>query len=158
VKNTTAPKISTTASIIRSRSTFCSRARKMKGYNKKFFKDGFENTHQHESMKFMHEGGTKSFNDNLEPLMRFLISRIGKNWNKVYAKLCDQLDKNTVPGLHVFNHLFDFVKLKTMMEGKIIYYYQFGIKTQLTSREKWPKFYVDHKTGQLRKAPAGYKR
>lgn len=135
-----------------------SRSNKMKGYNKKFLKSGFEDTHQHESIKFMHAGGTKNFNDNLEPLMRFLVSHVGKNWDKVHAELCSKLNKNTVNGLHVFNHLFDFVQLNTVMENKKIYYYWYGRKFELLSIEKRPRFYIDHKTRQLRKAPKSYKR
>ena len=129
-----------------------SRSTKMKGYNKKFLKDEYEHAHQHESIKFIHAGGTKYFNDNLEPLRRFLLSQVGKNWDKTHSKLCSQLNKNTVNGLHVFNHLFDFVKVKTFVEDRKIYYQSFTGIIELKSTEKWPRFYIDHKTGQLRKA------
>ena len=128
------------------------RSNKMKGYNKMFLKDGFENAHQHESIKFMHGGGSKYFNDNLEPLKRFLLSHVGKNWDKTHSKLCSQLNKNTINGLHVFNHLFDFVQEQTLIENKIVYYYWFGKKMELKSSEGRPRFYIDHKTGQLCKA------
>ncbi len=98
------------------------RSKQMKGYKNKMKRNNFENAHQHESIKFMHGGGTKYFNDNLEPLIRFLNSKVGKNWNKVYSELSKTLNKKTVSGLHVFNHLFDFVQLNTFTEGKEIYY------------------------------------
>jgi hypothetical protein len=85
-------------------------------------------------------------------LNRLNVFYCGKNWDKTHSKLCSQLDKNTVNGLHVFNHLFDYVQVKTFIENKIVYYYWFGKKMELKSSSWMPRFYVDHKTGQLRKA------
>ena len=84
------------------------RSRQMKGYNNKYKRNCFEHAWQKENMKFMHGGGTKYFNDNLQPLTRYLQSNTGRPWNKVYSELCSRLDKTTVSGLHVFNHIFDF--------------------------------------------------
>jgi len=126
--------------------------KKMKGYDKKFKPNHFENAHQHESIKFMHGGGTRFFSDNLEPLQRFLQSKVGKNWNKVFSELCAKLDKKTVSGLHVFNHLYDFVKEQTFVDGKKVCYMRWGKTEELTSTPNWPKFYVNKKTGQLMKA------
>lgn len=128
------------------------RTRQQKGYKHKTMFNLYENAKQQESMKFMHGGGTRSFNDNLEPLIRFLASNAGKNWNKVYGELCKQLKKNTVPGLHVFNHLYDFVIEHTYTRNKKIYYMEYGTYKELVSREKFPKFYIHAKTGQLMKA------
>ncbi len=100
----------------------------------------------------MHGGGTKYFNDNLEPMIRFLNSKVGKNWNKVHAQLCKDLNKKTISGLHVFNHLFDFVQLNTYIENKKIYYLRNGKLTELISTEKYPRFYIHPTTGQLKKA------
>ena len=83
---------------------------------------------------------------------------VGKNWNKVHATLCSRLSKKTVPGLHVFNHLYDFVYEKTFTDGNRVFYQNiFGTIEELLSSEKWPRFYVNHKTGQLMKAKM-YKR
>jgi len=51
-----------------------------------------------------------SFTDNLEPLVRFLQQNVGRRWDDVYAELSQQLDRSTVTGLHVFQHLEDFVR------------------------------------------------
>ncbi len=127
------------------------RSKQMKGYNNTFLRNNFEHARQYESIRFKHGGGTKHFNDNLEPMMRFLNSKVGKNWNKVHSELCTQLSKKTVPGLHVFNHLYDFVFEKTITEGNKIFHIKFSRYEELVSREKWPKFYVNKKTGQLMK-------
>jgi len=128
------------------------RSKEKKGYKNKIKRNLYAHAPMHESIRYKHGGGTKYFNDNLEPMKRFLNSRVGKNWNKVHGSLCNQLSKKTVPGLHVFNHLYDFVYEKTFAEGKKIFYTRFGQYQELISTEKWPKFYVNHKTGQLMKA------
>lgn len=45
------------------------------------------------------------FGDNLEPLERFLRSKVGLPWSEVYSELNRQLDRSTVSGEHVFQHL-----------------------------------------------------
>ena len=129
-----------------------SRSKHMKGYKNMIKRNFYEHAPLHESMKYKHGGGSKSFNDNLEPMIRFLKTNVGKNWNKVHARLCSQLSKKTVPGLHVFNHLYDFVYENTFTDLGKNYYMRFGQYQELISTEKWPKFYVHPKTGQLMKA------
>ena len=128
------------------------RSKQVKGYNKKYKRNLYEFAFQKESMKFRHGGGSKHFNDNLEPLQRYLLSHVGKNWNKVHAELCRKLKKNTVPGLHVFNHLIDYVFEDVVIENKVVYYLRFGKYQELRSTERYPKFYINEKTGQLVKA------
>jgi hypothetical protein len=54
----------------------------------------------------------KSLNENLSPLRRFLISQVGRPWNKVYAEICVHLRPTNVVQRHVRSHLEDFVVLK----------------------------------------------
>ena len=129
-----------------------SRSKQMKDYKNKLKRNLYEHAPLHESMKYKHGADTKYFNDNLEPMTRLLVSSVGKNWNKVYSALCSRLSKRSVPGLHVFNHLQDFVHVNTINDNGRILYMRFGEYTELVSREKWPRFYVNHKTGQLMKA------
>ena len=63
-----------------------------------------------------------------------------------------QLDKNTVSGLHVFKHLFDYVHENVWIENKKIYYYQFGKKRELVSSGTTKNFYVHPTNGLLKKA------
>jgi len=128
------------------------RTKQVKGYNNSVKRNLYAHAKQRESMKFRHGGGTRSFNDNLEPFQRFLASHVGKNWNKVYSELCQHLNKNTVSGLHVFNHLYDFVYEKIEIEGKKVYELKSGKYKELRSTERFPKFYINPKTGQLMKA------
>src|SRR3982751_2894797 len=69
-----------------------SRSKQKKGYSK-LKRNLYEHAPGRESIKYKHGGGTKNFNDNLEPMIRFLNSNVGKNWNKIYSRLCSSLSK-----------------------------------------------------------------
>jgi hypothetical protein len=118
----------------------------------------FEGTNNKENMKVMHGGGSKFPSDNLEPLIRFLNTHTGKHWDKIYSELSQKINKNTMTGLHVFQHLFDFVETKVFIENKKVFSLNFSYqrsgteKYELVSYEKYPKFYVHPKTGILLKA------
>ena len=60
----------------------------------------------HESIDFNY---STILTDNLEPLERFLRSNVGRPWSEVYSKLSRQLDRSTVSGEHVFQHLQDYM-------------------------------------------------
>ncbi|MBC7777900.1 MAG: hypothetical protein H7246_20875 [Phycisphaerae bacterium] len=60
----------------------------------------------HESIDFNY---STYFGDNLEPLERFLRSNVGRPWSEVYSELSRQLDRSTVSGEHVFQHLQDYM-------------------------------------------------
>lgn len=118
----------------------------------------FEQARNKEGMKLMHKGGSKYFDDNLPPLVRFLNSQQGKHWNGIYARLSRSLDRNTTSGLHVFQHLEEMLyeKVEIVKEGKegVIYGNSpFGGRRALYSTEKRPAFYVHPKSGVLMKAP-----
>lgn len=61
---------------------------------------------------------TTMFEDNLEPLERFLRSHVGRPWAKVYAKLNGQLDRSTVPGQHVIHHLFGYLNMDGLAQTR----------------------------------------
>lgn len=52
---------------------------------------------------------TKSLNENLAPLKRFLGKQVGRPWNKVYTDICAHLSPNNIVQQHVLQHLGDFV-------------------------------------------------
>lgn len=128
-----------------------SRSKQIKGYHNMVTRNNFENALQHESMKFKHGGGTKSFTDNLEPLIRLLERRCNRPWNKTFSELNQQLSKGTVSGLHVFNHVFDFVQTKVWIEDKKAYYYWNGKKREVVSCGLVKEFYVHPVNGLLKK-------
>jgi len=92
--------------------------------------------------------GDTYLNDNLEPLIRFLQSHVGQLWDKVYSKLSQQLDKRSTSGIHVFDHLLDFVVVNTIFkDGKVILISRHGDHSPIFN-PYWSRFYV-HPTTKL---------
>ena len=120
-----------------------------RGHKQRMAKNNFELALKKEGMKLMFNGGTKYQEDNLSPLARFLESRSGKHWDKVYSELSQQLDKNSTTGLHVFQHLWDYVTLYVELEeGKVWDLHG----RELNSAWRRPRFYVHPISGVLTKA------
>lgn len=65
---------------------------------------------------------TKYLSDHLSPLRRYLRSKVGQPWNLVYSDLSCRLDKNTVIGKHVIDHLWDFVERHAEINNNIPYH------------------------------------
>jgi len=121
------------------------------GYKHRMKQNQYEDARKREGIKFMHKG-TRMFNDNLEPLIRYLQTNTGRPWNKVYSELCKSLGKRTVSGMHVFEHIFDFVYLHVWLEDRKVYALKWGKKIELRSGGTWKKFYVHPQTGLLKQA------
>lgn len=51
----------------------------------------------------------KWLNENLAPLRRFLVSRIGRRWASVYSELSAHVSRDSAVQAHVFQHLDDYV-------------------------------------------------
>lgn len=104
-----------------------------------------------EGIKRQHGGG-KFFNENLAPLRRFVRSRIGMPWNRVYAEICGQIDRGNVVQKHVLTHLFEFVLTDVVvLDGQLC----LGPSTRwygtpLQSSHFRNCFYVCPRTGYLR--------
>ncbi|TND09531.1 MAG: hypothetical protein FD123_1122 [Bacteroidetes bacterium] len=134
------------------------RLKSVKGSKRSISGKNFGNGPAKEGIKRMHKGGTKNFNDTLGPLVRYLRTQTGKNWNNVFSELSKKLDSNTVSGQHVIDHLWGFVNLHVKVKSKKEIYvinrrgWQAG---RLYSQGKWPEFYVHPKTGILLEAPKG---
>lgn len=64
---------------------------------------------------------TKESREYLRPLVRFLEKRVGYLWNEVYGEIREVADKNSAIRYHVFQHLVDYVNLKTFIgeDGKV---------------------------------------
>src|SRR5436853_3950149 len=56
-------------------------------------------------------GDSKSLNENLKPLRRFLERQVGPPWNKVYSEIAAHLRVDNTVQQHVRDHLRDFVAL-----------------------------------------------
>jgi hypothetical protein len=128
------------------------RIKSAKGYQKTIVKDEFAHALQKESIKLM-KGNSKYLTDNLEPMIRFLNSKVGKHWDKVYSELSKKMNKSSMLGKHLNDHLFDFVKTKVIIEdGKVYALHRWSGQQALVSYERYPRFYVHPKSGVLMKA------
>jgi hypothetical protein len=62
----------------------------------------------------------KILNENLAPLKRFLMQQVGRPWDKVYSEICRTIDTRSAIGLHVLQHVEDFIAIDTFIEnGKV---------------------------------------
>jgi hypothetical protein len=75
-------------------------------------------------------------NEYLNPLYRFLEKRVGRNWDRVYSEIRQHNRPGSAVGEHIFQHLRDYVR----------------VKTTDVSEGYYADFFVD-KTGVLRRSP-----
>lgn len=98
----------------------------------------------------------KQLNENLQPLRRFLQSRIGKPWNEVYSEIMANLNLNNAVQYHVYQHLTRdrMVETNTYMSksGKIVAVTPYG--PQVITDNWQPTFYVDPNDGTLQLSTA----
>ncbi|MDY6786220.1 MAG: hypothetical protein SW833_27350 [Cyanobacteriota bacterium] len=64
---------------------------------------------------------TKSFSDHISPLYRWLRSKVGQPWDKVYGELCWKLDSTTLSGQHILSHVWGFVERHVVIIDGIPY-------------------------------------
>lgn len=55
-------------------------------------------------------GHTKSLNENLAPLRRFLLRRVGRPWDAVWSELREHLSPNSTVQKHVYDHVLQYVE------------------------------------------------
>jgi hypothetical protein len=93
---------------------------------------------------------TKSLNENLSPLRRYLESNIGRSWNKVHSEIAKNLRLSNAVQKHVLDHVEDFVATKTSMRrGEVhVVHSRFGGEPAPLS-DAWTLLYVHPKTGRL---------
>lgn len=63
-------------------------------------------------MKGKYVSERKYFNENLNPLRRFLEKSVGRRWDDVYSEICETLDTNSTIKQHVRQHVPDFITTK----------------------------------------------
>ena len=89
----------------------------------------------------------KEFSDRIGPLRRFLQSRVGRNWNKVFSELSEVLSKKNLPGQHIWQHIWLEVELHCIIgeDGKVYHKNSsFGRRFKI-----FKSLYVHPKTGIL---------
>jgi hypothetical protein len=98
--------------------------------------------------------GSKSLNENLAPLLRFLRRRTGKPWSKVRSEICEVISSSSAVQKHVMDHVRDLVEENpVMIDGRPHHPAARGRSYYpLRSHPRWSQFYVCPKTGLLREA------
>src|SRR5436190_1361811 len=71
--------------------------------------DEMENLPRCQGMKRAWAADSKSLNENLAPLRRFLESNVGRPWNKVFSEICQQMNMNSAVQLHIWQHVEQYV-------------------------------------------------
>jgi hypothetical protein len=95
---------------------------------------------------------TKTLNEHLGPLKRFLEKQVGRPWDKVYSEISVHLKATNPVQQHVRDHLDDFVAVRTRMEnGKVMSQHSYAGPVPL--EKEWRRFYVHPRTGLLRRNP-----
>ena len=93
---------------------------------------------------------TKSLNETLAPLVRFIQRRVGRRWDDVFSEICAGLDTGSTVKMHVRQHLHDFVLfgISRGRFGELMH----GGRRLLPDRRNcsWPEFYVDPDDGVLK--------
>src|SRR5262249_51604061 len=103
--------------------------------------------------------GSKSFNEHLAPLARYLEHKVGQPWNEVFAEICTHLNRNSVVQDHVRDHVEDMVVTNVVLVDGVpcspIAKRFFGIPAgaPLVSSRYWHRFYVCPLSGLLKRVP-----
>jgi hypothetical protein len=127
-----------------------------KGYAKQVQKclDSGDPPPRREGMKTRYGKFRKFFNENLAPLRRFLDSNVGRPWDKVYAEICQHVDRGNVVQKHVLTHLFDYVVTNVILidgqpcRGEGGWRYGDSLRTS----DRYHCWYVCPKSGLLRRS------
>lgn len=101
-------------------------------------------------------GDTRDFTDVLAPLKGQVRKAVGRRWDAFYSDLCKLLDRRSVQGAHVFEHLYDFCELEIqVIDGELwTKPAAFGSKIRRVKEDSFIEFYVDPRDGIIKKNKA----
>ncbi len=125
---------------------------KPKGYQRQLRRCGEEGPPSREGIKARWQSRTKSFNEHLGPLRRYLDKQVGRPWDKVYSEICAHIDRGSVVQKHVHTHIEQYVARNVILidgvpcngDGS----FQYGKPLQQLG---YPHWYVCPRTGLLRR-------
>jgi hypothetical protein len=104
------------AKVIVERPRFGSRIKgKPKGLRRRQQRLGHEGMPRREGMKRRCNGNSKSLNEHLGPLRRYLLSQVGRPWDKVFADICQHINRNSAVQDHVRDHVDDYVIVHALL-------------------------------------------
>jgi hypothetical protein len=94
--------------------------------------------------------GSRSLNENLAPLRRYLQAQIGRPWNKVFSEICTGIDRRNTVQQHIHQHLRDFIAIDVdLREGRLV---DLAPRWAFLGRDSGiaQELYVDPRTGLIR--------
>ncbi len=95
----------------------------------------------------------KWLNEYLKPLQRFLRSRRGQPWDRVYSELREHLSASSTVHMHIMEHLWDMVARRVRVErGRVFRVERTAWRNELFC-DGWG-FYVHPRSGLLCEATA----
>lgn len=104
-----------------------------------------------QSMRRCYGYNQKEFTDLLGPLHRFLYSRAGKPWNKVYSEICENLKGRNTTQQHVLQHLDQMVEKHLYVGSDYKLYDERSRRFMATTSGGFRgAFYVDPRDGALK--------
>ncbi len=119
-----------------------------KSYRKLQQRTPLDEQPQHEPMLGRWRGMSKSLNEHLGPLRRFLRSRVGRPWNNVHRELCEHVSFDNAVQKHILAHIDQYVSRIIARVGERIYTrsYPWGGRPRAL---RAGELYVDPDTGYL---------
>jgi hypothetical protein len=65
-------------------------------------------------------GAIKDLNENLAPFWRFIDGCVGRPWAKVYAEICEHVDRSSAVQAHILQHVWDRIERNPIYrDGKV---------------------------------------
>ncbi|MBI1250249.1 MAG: hypothetical protein GC189_02110 [Alphaproteobacteria bacterium] len=97
---------------------------------------------------------TKTLNENLSPLKRYLRAQVNRPWGKVYSEIAQHLRPTSTVQQHVIDHIQDFVAVRTFMrDGKVFTAGRRWGGPPTPLEQDYRELFVHPKTGLLRRNP-----
>src|SRR3989338_2847593 len=89
----------------------------------------------------------KEFSDQINPLKRYLRSCVGRSWNKVHSELSQKLDRRSISGSHIWDHVMREIETDCYIGADGLAY----SNDRKYSRGEWPivGLYVHPKAGLI---------
>lgn len=97
----------------------------------------------------------KEFTDVLNPLRRYLKKQVGRPWDKIHSEMNASLDKRSITGLHIWDHVKHEVEVHTYLgeDGRTVYACPKFSWLREKDRSPIGGLYVHPRTGLLCAAP-----
>lgn len=106
-----------------------------------------------ESLRARHRD-RKWLNENLRPLERWLHAQVGRPWDKVFAELCEVIDRRSTVQQHIHQHVDDFIVRRVVRIDGVLHRSDGPWGPTPLAEVRWQELYVDPDSGLLRENKA----